>query len=331
MIDLRGKSIMVTGGTGSFGNALLDYLKDSGARFIVYSRDESKQHDMCVARKGENVDYIVGDVRDKPKLIDSMRDIDYVFHAAALKHVPTGEYFPEEVVSTNTIGTKNVIEAAEYCGVKRVVVISTDKAVCPISAYGMSKALAEKIVMAHKGNTVNVCLRYGNVLGSRGSVVPLFLDMISRNEPLTITEPNMTRFVLTLNEAVMLSLKCLSDGHNGDLFVMKPPACTIGTLVEAFELHFGRKIPQTIIGIRAGEKMHEMLLTGDEVHRAIIEKDNGITYARISAKHTKDYFFEGKDYVEPEPYSSLNAEQYNAEQVLNKLKEADLLKCEVIA
>ncbi len=322
---LKGSVVFISGATGSYGNALLNYLKGSPAHFIVYSRDESKQHDMYISRKGENIDYIVGDVRDKKKLIHSLKGVDYVIHASALKHVPTGENFPEEVISTNTIGTQNVIEAAEYCGVKRVVVLSTDKAVYPISAYGMSKALAEKIVAAHKGNTANVCLRYGNVLGSRGSVVPLFLDMIEQNKPLTITDPNMTRFILTLNEAVKLSLKCLTDGNNGDLFIMKPPACTVGTLVEALELHFGRKLSKTIIGIRAGEKMHEVLLTGEEVYRSVVEYEGNITYARIPIKRTKDFFSEGSNYIEPESYSSQNAERYDAEQVLNKLKETKLL------
>lgn len=325
LIDLVGKYVFVSGGSGSFGNALLDYLKDSGAYFIVYSRDEEKQHNMYVSRRNQNIDYIIGDVRDKGKLIQSMKGVDYVFHCAALKQVPTGENFPEEVISTNTIGTKNVIEATDRCGVKKMVVFSTDKACFPVSAYGMSKALAEKIVTAHKGNTVIVCLRYGNVLGSRGSVVPLFLDFIKKNQPLTITDADMTRFIVTQEEAVHLALKCLSDGSNGDLFIMKPPACTIGTLVEALELHFGRKLSRVIIGIRDGEKMHETLLTGEEVYRATIEKEDEITYARIVPKHTHDYFFEGKNYIEPEPFTSENAERYDARQVLDKLREAKLL------
>lgn len=325
MLDLSGKIIMVTGGTGSFGSALIDYLQGSNAKFIVYSRDEAKQFDMYVERRDKNITYVIGDVRDKEKLIYSMQGVDYVFHSAALKHVPTGEKFPEEIVNTNIIGTKNVIDAAEYCGVKRTVILSTDKAAYPISAYGMSKALSERFVSAHQGKTVNVCLRYGNVLGSRGSVVPLFLGFINRNEPITITNPNMTRFVLTLEEAVKLSMKCLNDGKAGELFIMKPPACSIKTLVEALELHFGRKLPQTVIGIRPGEKMHETLLTGAEVYRAITECEDGITYARITTQQLIDYYFCGEDYTEPEAFSSINAEQYNAKQVLKKLKEAKLL------
>ncbi len=325
MLELTNRVIMVTGGTGSFGSALIDYLQGSNAKFIVYSRDESKQYDMYVERRDKNISYVIGDVRDKEKLIHSMRGVDYVFHAAALKHVPTGEKFPEEVIKTNILGTENVIEAAEYCGVKRVIVLSTDKAAYPIGAYGMSKALAEKIVSAHKGNTVNVCLRYGNVLGSRGSIIPLFLGMIRRDEPITITNPNMTRFILTLEEAVKIALKCLYDGKTGELFIMTPPACKIKTIVEALELHFGIELAKTIIGIRPGEKMHEVLLTGAEVYRAKAEVENNITYTRIVMQQSLDYYFGGEDYIEPEPFSSLNAEQYNAEQVLSKLKEAKLL------
>lgn len=326
MIDLAGKKIIILGGSGSFGNAMLDYLKDKKCHAIVFSRDENKQHEMYIARKNENIDYIIGDVRDKARLTYAMKDIDYAFLAQALKHVPTGENFPMETIMTNTVGVNNAIEAAEICGVKKTVLISTDKSVSPSCGYGMTKGLAERIVVAHTGNTINVCLRYGNVLGSRGSVVPLFLGMIERGEPLTITDPNMTRFIVTLNEAVRLAMKCLADGVNGDLFIMKPPACSIKTLVEALELNFGRKLPTRIIGRRVGEKMHEALLSGDELYRADKPEYVGnTTFVRISAKHTKDFFFEGMNYDEPEPYTSDKADQFNAEQVLAKLKEAKLL------
>ncbi len=331
MIKLINKRIAILGGTGSYGHSLLDYLKDSGATFVIFSRDEKKQFDMYVDYSHENVriEYIIGDIRDKQKLIYSLEGIDYVFNAAALKHVPTGENFPEEVIQTNIIGTKNVIEACEYCGVKTLIQLSTDKATFPISCYGMTKAIGEKMIVASKGKTIKICLRYGNVLGSRGSVVPLFLTQIERNQPLTITNPNMTRFILTLEEAVNLSLKCLSDGNNGDMFIMKPPACSLKTLVEALELHFNRELDKRIIGIRAGEKMHEVLLTSEELQRSKEEKEGNIIYARISkrdkADYYADYYFNGKDYIEPAPYSSQNAEQYNAQQVLDKLKQARLL------
>ena len=240
MVNITGKTILIAGGTSSLGNALIDYLKNDNVQFIIYSRDEKKQHDLYILRENNNISYIVGDIKGKGKLIQSLKSVDYVFHTT-LKHVPTGENFPEEAIQTNVIGTKNVIEAPEYCGVKKVIAISTDKAVQPVNAYGMSKALAEKIISAHKGQTVVVCLRYGNVLGSRGSVVPLFLDFIHQGKHITVTNPNMTRFLLTLNEAVKLALRCLNDGDRGDLFVIKSPACTIGTLIDALELHFGKK------------------------------------------------------------------------------------------
>lgn len=324
---LNGKKVLITGGTGSFGNALIDYLEDIDVRIIVYSRDEKKQHDMYISKGENNITYVIGDIRDRQKLIYSMQGVDYVFHAAALKHVPTGENFPEEVVNTNILGTKNVIEAAEHCGVKKVVTLSTDKAVYPINAYGMSKALAEKIISAHKGKTASMCLRYGNVLGSRGSVVPLFLNLINQNKPLTITNPNMTRFLLTLSEAVKLALKCLHEGNNGDLFVIKSPACNINTLVEALELHFKKEFIKNIIGIRPGEKMDETLLTSDEVHRSIIEHEDGVIYARIPPlnKHLGDFYSTGENYKEPEPFTSANTEQYDAEQTLKKIREAGLL------
>jgi len=324
MRDLSGARIMVTGGTGSFGCALIDYLHDSGAEFIVYSRDELKQHDMYVSRQDKNISYVIGDVRDKDKLIQSMRGVDYIVHAAALKQVPTGEKWPEEVIQTNVLGTKNVVDAAEYCKVSRVNILSTDKAAFPIGAYGMSKALAEKVALAHTGKTTITCLRYGNVLGSRGSVVPLFLDQIAQGKPITITNPNMTRFILTLEEAVKLSLRCLLDGEDGELFIMRPPACKVETIVDALELHFGRRLEMKIIGVRPGEKMHEVLLTGAEVYRAVDEVVDGIIYSRIPPQRCLDYYFSGEDYVEPEPFSSDRTEQLDAVRVLDKLKEAGL-------
>jgi len=280
---------------------------------------------MYVSRQDKSISYIIGDVRDKDKLIQAMRGVDYVVHAAALKQVPTGEKWPEEVIQTNVLGTKNVIDAAEYCGVKRLVDLSTDKAAYPIGAYGMSKALAEKVALAHTGKTTITCLRYGNVLGSRGSVVPLFLGLIAQGKPITITNPNMTRFILTLEETVKLSLKCLCDGKDGELFIMRPPACKVETIVDALELHFGKGLERQVIGIRPGEKMHEVLLTGAEVYRAVDEVEDGITYSRIPPQRDLDYYFSGEDYVEPEAFSSDRAEQLDVGQVLDKLKEARLL------
>ncbi|MCK9599019.1 MAG: polysaccharide biosynthesis protein [Sphaerochaeta sp.] len=325
MMDLKGARIFISGGTGSFGTALIDYLHDSGARFIVYSRDEMKQHEMRISRQDKNISYIIGDIRDRDRLIQSMHGVDYVFSAAALKHVPTGENFPGEAVQTNFHGTENIVYAADVCGVRRLVFLSSDKAAEPRTAYGMTKGLAERIITNHSGFTICTSLRYGNVLGSRGSVVPLFLKQIAEEKPVTITDPNMTRFILTLEEAVKLALKCLCDGDDGDLFVMKPPACSIRTLVDALKLHFGDKVTETVIGIRPMEKPHEVLLTGEEMHRGIVEKEGSITYVRLKAQRGVDYHFRGNNYVEPAPFTSENAEQLGAGQVLSKLREAGLL------
>jgi UDP-glucose 4-epimerase len=246
-------------------------------------------------------------------------------NCSALKHVSTGELYPEEVLATNIIGTKNVLEAAEYCGVKRLVDLSTDKAVKPENTYGLSKAIAERFVLAHKGNTVNVCLRYGNVLGSRGSIIPIFKRLIANKEPLTITNPLASRFILSLQDAINLALKCLTDGNKGDLFIMKPPACTVDSIVKAFELYYGKTLPKVITGMKSGEKMHEILLTGGEIRRSVIEKEGDITYARIKAIDPKNYYNDNENYVEIPDYSSANAEQFTPIQVLNKLQEANLL------
>ena len=203
--------------------------------------------------------------------------------------------------------------------------LRTDKAALPIGAYGFSKALAEKVALAHSGDTTITCLRYGNVLGSRGSIIPLFLGFIEQGKPITITNPLMTRFILTLEEAVKLSLKCLLDGKDGELFIMRPPACKVETIVDALELHFGKMLERQVIGVRPGEKMHEVLLTGAEVYRAVDEIEDGITYSRIPPQRDLDYYFSGENYVEPEPFSSDRAEQLDVEQVLGKLKEARLL------
>ena len=325
MTDLNGAKVLITGGTGSFGTALIDYLHDSGAKFVVYSRDELKQHDMYMSRQDKNISYVIGDIRDRGSLIKAMQGVDYVFSSAALKHVPTGEKFPEEAVRTNFYGTVNVVHAADICGVKGLVFLSSDKAAEPRTAYGMTKGLAERIITNHSGSTICTSLRYGNVLGSRGSVVPLFLKQIAEGKSVTITDPNMTRFILTLEEAVKLSLKCLYDGDDGDLFVMKPSACSIRTLVNALKLHFGDMVKETVIGIRPMEKLHEVLLTGEECHRGVVEKEGSIIYVRLEAQRGVDYHFRGSNYVEPSPFTSESAEQLDAVQVLDKLKEARLL------
>ena len=325
--NIEGKTILVTGGTGSFGNALLDSLDDVDVNVIVYSRDENKQHAMFIERNNKNVRYVIGDVRDREKLRMAMRGVDYVFHAAALKHVPTGEQFPEEVIATNVTGTRNVLDMAEATGVKKVINISTDKAVEPINAYGMTKALAEKLVNARDDHgTTFVNLRYGNVLGSRGSFVPLFLDQIARKKPITITEAQMTRFLMPLRHALLLVNKCVKDGKNGDLFVIRSPAATVETVVAALEMHFDLSLERKIIGIRPGEKMHEVLLNAEEARRAHISSEAGITYSRIAKKpaHIND-FFQGDVNGGAQPFTSETTERYDVKQTLALLREAELL------
>ncbi|WP_407356578.1 polysaccharide biosynthesis protein [Methanolobus sp. WCC5] len=327
MKRIKNKNILITGGTGSFGNAFIDYSKDCDIKFIVFSRDEKKQHDMYVERNDNNIEYVVGDIRDKAKLLDYCQDVDYVLHAAALKHVPTGENFPEEVINTNILGTKNVIEAAEYCGVEKIINLSTDKAVYPINAYGMSKAMAEKLMSAHRGDTVCVNLRYGNVIGSRGSVIPLFINKIKEGLPLTITNASMTRFLLPLSHAVALSKKCLEVGESGDLFVIRPPAATISTIIEALELHFEDSFEKQIIGIRPGEKMDEALLTPEEIHRAVSFTDSGIDYMKIPklTANIGDFFYHGEDVTMPESFTSANTRMLNAQETLDLIKLAEIL------
>ena len=318
----------VTKFTIAITNSILKvFLKTDIKEIRVFSRDEKKQHDMYVERMNDNIDYIVGDIRDKGRLLRYFKDVDYILHAAALKHVPTGENFPEEVIKTNIIGTQNVIEAAEESGVEKIVNLSTDKAVYPINAYGMSKAIAEKLVGAHNEDTICVNLRYGNVLGSRGSVIPLFLSQINDKKPLTITNYDMTRFLLPLGNAVALALKCLEVGNNGDLFVIKPPACSVRTLVEAFELHFDKQLEQKLIGVRPGEKMDETLLTTEEISRSSTIVEDGVIYAKIPRLDANigDYFYKGDDFKPLVPFTSANTIQLDAAKVLETIYQAGLL------
>ena len=328
MIDLSGARVFMTGGTGTMGIAILDYLKNSGAYFTVFSRDEEKQHSLAIQHQDEwrNVEYVIGDVRNKDALYRAMKKgVDYVLHLAALKHISTGELFPNEVIETNLIGTRNVVEVADLCGAERLLNWSTDKAVYAVNTYGITKALGERIVATHEGCTVNISIRYGNVLGSRGSVIPLWLEKIKNKEPLPITDYRMSRFLLTTHEAVLLSLHALSQGEHGDLFVMKPKASSITTLVNALELHFGCRFDKTEIGIRPSEKLFEVLMTSEEATRSKKEIINEVTYVRIRPNTNRDYFNKGEMRDEPEDFTSLNAEQLDARQVLDKLKEARLL------
>ena len=275
------KTLMITGGTGSFGNAVLNrFLETDIAEIRVFSRDEKKQDDMRhefqakMPEAASKIKFYIGDVRDLSSLKNAMHGVDYIFHAAALKQVPSCEFFPVEAVKTNVLGTDNVLTAAMEAGVKKVICLSTDKAAYPVNAMGTSKAMMEKVVVA-KSRTVDpektmiCCTRYGNVMCSRGSVIPLWIEQIKAGNPITITDPSMTRFIMSLDEAVDLVLFAFEHGINGDILVQKAPACTIETLAKAVTGLFGPKTPIRTIGIRHGEKLYETLLTNEECAGAI--------------------------------------------------------------
>lgn len=276
----KDKTLMITGGTGSFGNAVLNrFLKTDIGEIRIFSRDEKKQDDMRhefqakMPEVVEKISFYIGDVRDLASVKNAMNGVDYIFHAAALKQVPSCEFFPIEAVKTNVLGTENVLTAAIEAGVKNVVCLSTDKAAYPVNAMGTSKAMMEKVIVA-KARTTNTtkicCTRYGNVMCSRGSVIPLWIDQIRNGNPITLTEPTMTRFIMSLDEAVDLVLFAFEHGEPGDILVQKAPACTIQTQAEAVcELFGGKKEDIKVIGIRHGEKMYETLLTNEECAHAI--------------------------------------------------------------
>lgn len=275
-----GKTLMITGGTGSFGNAVLNrFLQTDIGEIRIFSRDEKKQDDMRheyqakMPEVADKIKFYIGDVRDLQSCKNAMHGVDYIFHAAALKQVPSCEFFPMEAVKTNVIGTENVLTAAIEEGVEAVICLSTDKAAYPINAMGITKAIEEKVAVAKSrmsGKTKICCTRYGNVMCSRGSVIPLWIDQIKAGNPITVTEPSMTRFIMSLDEAVDLVLFAFKNGENGDLLIMKAPACTIQTQAEAVcELFGGKKEDIKVIGIRHGEKMYETLLTNEECAKAI--------------------------------------------------------------
>ena len=272
---LKGKKLLITGGTGSFGNAVLKRFLDTEVEEIrIFSRDEKKQVDMRRVYQNDKIQYYIGDVRDLNSIRQAMYDIDYVFHAAALKQVPNCEFFPLEAVKTNVLGTDNVLTAAIDSGVKKVICLSTDKAAYPVNAMGASKALMEKVFIA-RARTVSpdrtlICgTRYGNVMCSRGSVIPLFIEQIKAGKPLTVTNPNMTRFMMSLEEAVDLVLFTFAHAQSGDIMVQKAPACTIGILAQALQELFGIKNEIQVIGVRHGEKLYETLLTKEECVNAV--------------------------------------------------------------
>ena len=330
----KDKILLITGGTGSFGNAVLRrFLETDIAEIRIFSRDEKKQDDMRKKYKSAKLKFYIGDVRDYTSILSASRGVDFIYHAAALKQVPSCEFHPMQAVKTNVIGTENVLEAAIQNKVKRVVCLSTDKAVYPINAMGISKALMEKVMVAKSRNlegldTVICGTRYGNVMASRGSVIPLFVDQIRADKPLTITDPNMTRFMMTLDDAVDLVLYAFEHGQNGDIFVQKAPAATIAVLAKALtELLDKPNYPINIIGTRHGEKAYEALLSREERAHAIDHGD----YYQIPADQRDlnydKYFVDGEvEIVEYEDYNSHNTERLDVEGMKQLLLKLDFIQ-----
>ena len=329
---LKNKTLLITGGTGSFGNAVLNrFLKTDHFKEIrIFSRDEKKQDDMRTSLNDPKLRFYIGDVRDYNSIEKAMRGVDYVFHAAALKQVPSCEFFPLEAAKTNVFGTQNVIDAAGVNKVKKVICLSTDKAAYPINAMGISKALMEKVAIAASRNLTDttVCLtRYGNVMGSRGSVIPLFIDQLKQGKDLTISDPNMTRFLMSLDEAVELVLFAFENGNPGDLFVNKAPASNIGDLAQSLKEMLGLNNNIKIIGTRHGEKLYETLCTREEMMKA---QDMG-DFFRIPADNRSlnysSYFSEGeKELSSVEDYNSHNTEQKNIEGIKKLLLKLDFVQ-----
>lgn len=329
----KNKVLLITGGTGSFGNAVLRRFLDTDIGEIrIFSRDEKKQDDMRKRYHSDKLKFYIGDVRDSQSLLGAMRGVDYVYHAAALKQVPSCEFYPLEAVKTNVLGTENVLEAAIACAVERIVCLSTDKAVYPINAMGISKAMMEKVIVAKSRNVpkgTTICAtRYGNVMASRGSVIPLFVEQIIAARPISITDPNMTRFMMTLNDAVDLVLYAFEHGVNGDIFVQKAPAATIEVLAHALLGLMGKEQHQVnIIGTRHGEKLFEALCSREEM---LVADDHG-AYYRIQADNRdlnyEKFFDEGsKDLSKVEDYNSHNTQRLDVAEMQALLMKLDFVK-----
>ena len=324
----KDKVLLITGGTGSFGNAVLDKFLETDIKEIrIFSRDEKKQEDMRIKYHSDKIKFIIGDIREYKSIYNALKGVDYVFHAAALKQVPTCEFFPVEAVKTNVLGAENVLDASIERGVKKVIVLSTDKAAYPISAMGMCKALMEKVAIA-KGrdnkDTIICRTRYGNVMGSRGSVIPLFLKQVEENKPITITNPNMTRFMMSLDEAVNLVLYAFEHGKQGDLFVQKSSSVTIDTLAKAIKKIKNSDVPIEYIGTRHGEKNNEVLITKEEMPFA---KDLGNYYCVSPDSRNLNYQKETKKKYKEEKYleyTSNNTKILNLEETIELLKSLDL-------
>lgn len=329
----KGKTLLITGGTGSFGNAVLSRFLNTDIKEIrIFSRDEKKQDDMRHKHNNTRLKFYIGDVRDRNSINVAMVDVDYVFHAAALKQVPSCEFFPMEAVKTNVIGTENVLSSAVQHNVKKVIVLSTDKACYPINAMGISKAMMEKVTLAKarslsvKSEMMICCTRYGNVMASRGSVIPLWIDQINSNKKITITDPEMTRFMMSLDDAVDLVLYAFKNGNNGDLFVQKAPAATLNVLSKAIHEFLNVSEKTQVIGTRHGEKLHESLVTREEMAKS---EDLG-DYYRIPCDgrdlNYNKYFEEGKEkHSVNNDYDSHNTHQLNVEEMKALLSKLNLI------
>jgi len=319
----KNKTLLITGGTGSFGNAVLEKFVDTQIKEIrIFSRDEKKQDDLRRKFQNEKIKYFIGDVRDESSIDIAMGGVDFVFHAAALKQVPSCEFYPMEAVKTNIIGTDNMLNSAINNNVEKVICLSTDKAVYPINAMGVSKSLMEKVFVAKSrvtSNTKIIGTRYGNVMASRGSVIPLFYDQIKNNNPITITDPNMTRFMMSLENAVELVLFAFQNGNTGDIFVQKAPSTTIGELAETMKSIYNSNTKIKNIGIRHGEKIHETLLSQEE---RIVSEDLG-NYFRIPADNRdlnyEKYFSKGIKSPKLEEFNSFNTVRLEKQELINLL------------
>ena len=321
----KNKTLLITGGTGSFGNAVLrKFLSTDIKEIRIFSRDELKQDHMRKKYDNKKLKFYIGDVRDKNSINDAMRGVDYVFHAAALKQVPSCEFYPMQAVKTNIVGTENVLNSAISSGVEKIIALSTDKAVYPINAMGISKAMMERVVVSagrNVKNTVIACTRYGNVMASRGSVIPLFIDQIKQSKPITITDPKMTRFVMSLDDAVDLVLFAFENAKSGDIFVQKAPAASVELIADSIKKILG--VPNhevKIIGTRHGEKLYETLLTKEEMVKAIDMKKYYRIPADVRDLNYSKYFEDGEEIVsEAEEYHSHNTHRLNETELTELL------------
>ena len=334
-MNLEGKSFLITGGTGSFGSTVCNYLlKNNVKKIRVFSRDENKQYQMRRNIQDSRVNFCIGDIRDFDSVLDSCDGINYIFHAAALKQVPSCEFYPIEAVKTNILGTENLLKASILKGIEKVVLLSTDKAVYPINAMGISKSMMEKLMLAKSAQNITktefCATRYGNVMCSRGSVIPLFVNQIKNNNPITITDPEMTRYLMTLNESVELVMHAFNKGSKGDIFVQKSPACTLIDLATALKNIFNYKKSNLIIGTRHGEKLYESLLSREEMARV---HDHGKFYRLPADNRSLNYdkfYKEGKEISrEYTEYTSHNTERLNVNQIENLLLNLDFIKEEL--